>query len=76
MIATASGGVWKSTFGVWSPLTDGQCALTTGAVSRDPQDENVIYAGTGEYNANSIGCGMLRSTDGGATWTPLGASIF
>ena len=76
VIATASGGVWKSTFGVWSPLTDAQCALTTGAVSRDPQDENVIYAGTGEYNANSAGCGVLRSTDGGASWTQLGASTF
>ncbi|MEO7454622.1 MAG: dockerin type I domain-containing protein [Gemmatimonadaceae bacterium] len=76
VIATASGGVWKSTFGVWSPLTDAQCALTTGAVSRDPQDENVIYAGTGEYNAGSSGCGMLRSTDGGASWTTLGASAF
>ena len=76
VIATASGGVWKNTFGVWSPLTDTQCALTTGAVSVDPVDPNVIYAGTGEYNANTVGCGMLRSTDGGASWTQLGASTF
>jgi photosystem II stability/assembly factor-like uncharacterized protein len=76
IISTASGGVWKSTFGVWSPLTDGQCALTTGAVTVDPTDPNVIYAGTGEYNANSVGCGVLRSTDGGASWTQLGASTF
>ncbi|MEP6730646.1 MAG: dockerin type I domain-containing protein [bacterium] len=76
LIATASGGVWKSTFGVWSPVTDGQCALTTGAISVDPADPNVIYVGTGEYNANTIGCGVLRSADGGTTWTQLGASTF
>ena len=76
VIATASGGVWKNTFGVWSPLTDTQCALTTGAVSVDPVDPNVVYAGTGEYNTGSFGCGMLRSTDGGTSWTQLGASTF
>ena len=76
VIATASGGVWKNTFGAWSPLTDNQCALTTGAVSVDPVDANVLYAGTGEYNTGSSGCGMLRSTDAGASWTQLGASTF
>ena len=76
VIGTASGGVWRSTFGVWSPLTDNECALTTGAVTVDPVDPNVIYAGTGEYNANSSGCGLLRSVDGGSSWTALGASTF
>ncbi|MDB4891242.1 MAG: hypothetical protein JWL61_3097 [Gemmatimonadetes bacterium] len=76
IIGTASGGVWKSTFGLWSPLTDSQCALTTGAVTVDPTDPNVIYVGTGEYNANSVGCGILRSTDGGASWTQIGGSTF
>ena len=76
VISTASGGVWKSTFGVWSPLSDAQCALTTGAVTVDPTDGNVIYVGTGEYNANSVGCGILRSIDGGVSWAQLGASTF
>ena len=76
VIGTASGGVWRSTFGVWAPLTDNECALTTGAVTVDPADPNVIYVGTGEYNANSNGCGLLRSINGGNSWTPLGASTF
>ena len=76
VIGTASGGVWRSTFGLWSPLTDNECALTTGAVAVDPADETVIYAGTGEYNQNSSGCGLLRSINGGASWTALGASTF
>jgi len=76
-IGTASGGVWRSSSGgFWTPLTDTQCNLTIGAVSIDAADPNVIYAATGEYNTNSWGCGMLRSTDGGANWTQLGASSF
>ncbi|MGE5102270.1 MAG: dockerin type I domain-containing protein [Deltaproteobacteria bacterium] len=75
-IATASGGVWRSsTLGTtWIPATDDQCSLNIGAIAVDPAAPNVVYAGTGEYNATSIGCGMLRSTDGGVTWTALGAS--
>jgi len=76
-IGTASGGVWKSSSGgYWIPLTDTQCNLMTGAVTIDPADPNVIYAGTGEYNANSWGCGILRSADGGTSWTQLGATSF
>jgi photosystem II stability/assembly factor-like uncharacterized protein len=76
-IGTASGGVWRSVSGgEWAALTDNQCNLMIGAVTPDPLNPNVIYAGTGEYNTNSWGCGILRSTDGGATWTQLGATSF
>ena len=76
-IGTASGGVWRSSSGgYWIPLTDTQCNLTIGAVAIDAADPNVIYAGTGEYNVNSWGCGILRSTDGGTSWTQLGANSF
>jgi len=76
-IGTASGGVWRSaTGGAWTPLTDNQCNLTTGAVTVDPAATNIVYAGTGEYNTNSWGCGILRSIDGGATWSQLGATSF
>ena len=76
-IGTASGGVWQSSSGgYWVPLTDTQCNLSIGAVAIDPADPNVIYAGTGEYNVNSWGCGILRSTDGGTNWTQLGATSF
>ena len=76
-IATASGGVWRSDMGgYWSPLTDSQCNLTFGALTIDAADPNVVYAGTGEYNVNSWGCGILRSTDGGTSWTQLGATAF
>ncbi|MEA2761428.1 MAG: hypothetical protein QOD47_712, partial [Gemmatimonadaceae bacterium] len=76
-IATASGGVWQSAVGgYWTPLTDDQCNLTIGALTIDDADPNVLYAGTGEYNVNSWGCGILRSTDGGTSWSQLGATAF
>ena len=76
-IATASGGVWRSAVGgYWTPLTDDQCNLTIGALTIDAADPNVIFAGTGEYNVNSWGCGILRSLDGGTSWTQLGGTTF
>lgn len=76
-IGAASGGVWKSsTLGSsWTPLTDNQCALTTGAVAVDPQNASLIYAGTGEFNTRSSGCGVLRSSDGGASWTASASGL-
>ena len=77
-IGTASGGVWRSSplSGYWSALTDNQCNLTIGALTVDAADPNVLFAGTGEYNVGSWGCGMLRTTDGGASWARLGATDF
>jgi hypothetical protein len=76
-IATASGGVWRSALGgYWAPLTDDQCNLTIGALTIDAADPNVIFAATGEYNIDSWGCGILRSIDGGTSWTQLGATAF
>lgn len=77
----AQGGVWKTTNGgdSWTPLTDTQCSLATGAITIDPLDSNIVYVGTGEQNYSGdsyYGCGILKSTNGGTSWTTLGASIF
>lgn len=77
-IGTAAGGVWKSTNegASWIPLTDGQCSLVIGAIAVDPVNPEIVYAGTGEFSEVTAGCGVLRSTDGGASWATLGTSTF
>lgn len=62
----------------WSPLTDAQATLAIGAMAIQPQLSNptssasVILAGTGETNSSAdsyYGLGILRSRDGGNSWT-------
>jgi len=81
-VGTASGGVWKSadSGSTWTPITDGiqtPFSLAVGAIAVDPN--GVIYVGTGEGNNaldNHFGSGLLKSTDGGDTWTEEGNSTF
>jgi photosystem II stability/assembly factor-like uncharacterized protein len=72
----AEGGVWKSTDGgtTWTPLTDSQPSLAVGSMAIDPQNPQTIYVGTGEQDLalnNYAGAGILKSTNGGASWTSL-----
>lgn len=80
-VGTAQGGVWKSSDGggSWAPLTDNQPSLAIGALALDPNNPDVVYAGTGEPTlggGNYYGAGLLKSTDGGQSWTVLGADRF
>jgi len=80
-VGGAQGGVWKTITGgaSWVPTTDGECSLAMGWITVDPVNPDIVYAGTGEqhFSADSYyGCGLLRSTDGGGSWTQLGASVF
>jgi hypothetical protein len=74
-VGTAGGGVWSSTDGGrhWSTTTDQvSSGLAIGALAIDPTNPQIIYAGTGEANNCGdcfYGGGVLKSTDGGATWT-------
>ena len=80
----ADGGLWKSTDGGanWVPLTDTQPSLAIGAIAIDPSAAScgsgsclTLYVGTGEANFagdNYYGAGILKSIDGGASFTPLG----
>ncbi|MEP7289996.1 MAG: hypothetical protein ABI947_29975 [Chloroflexota bacterium] len=78
---TAGGGVWKTTNNgtLWSPVTDFQASLAIGAIAIDPNNHNIVYAGTGEPNQSGdsyYGAGILKSTNAGATWTLYGTATF
>jgi hypothetical protein len=77
----AQGGVWKTIDhgATWVPMTDTQPSLAIGSIAIAPSNGNVIYAGTGEANFSCdsyFGAGILRSTDGGASWTVVGFTPF
>lgn len=79
-VGAAQGGVWKTTNGgdSWAPLSDQQSSLSIGAMAFDPSNPEIIYAGTGEPHSSDsfAGQGILKSSNGGGTWTTLGNTDF
>lgn len=86
-VGAVSGGLWRSDDGGahWTVIDDWWSNLSVGCVALDPQDPDVMYAGTGEgfwslahllRNVSHFvrGAGVLESTDGGATWTQLAST--
>jgi hypothetical protein len=79
-----AGGLWKTTnlsaaTPTWTPLWDDKDYVTqsAGAIEIDPNNHSVVYAGTGDWDANDqFGEGIMKTTDGGTTWTQLGADVF
>src|SRR5678816_3408058 len=69
-VATAAGGVWKSVNAglSFTPIFDGEGSFSTGAITIDPKNPNVIWVGSGENNAQRVvayGDGIYKSIDGG-----------
>jgi hypothetical protein len=79
LIGAAGGGIWETfdSGASWAPRTDGQPVLTMGAIAFAPSATNTVYAGTGEavFAVDAYGGhGLLKSSDGGTTWTPQTAT--
>jgi photosystem II stability/assembly factor-like uncharacterized protein len=77
-VATASGGIFKSTNQgtSWTPIFDRVDAMMSiGDIAVSPSNPNIVWAGTGEANnrqSSSWGDGIYRSADGGRTWKAAG----
>ncbi|HEV3081500.1 MAG TPA: hypothetical protein VGY66_17100, partial [Gemmataceae bacterium] len=87
-LGTANGGVWKSSTTLnlndpttyqWNPLTDKQTSLSVGSMAVDPMDPtgNTLWVGTGGVSSagrSGIAAGLLKTTNGGETWTQMASA--
>jgi hypothetical protein len=59
-VATASGGLFKTTNGAttWTPIFEHQSTISIGSIAIDPHNPDVAWLGAGEANArNSVSFG-------------------
>ena len=71
----AGGGLMKSTdSGVtWTSLSDSWSTLQVSCIAIDPANPLRIFVGTGDFHGfGGYGTGIMRSLDGGATWSNVG----
>lgn len=76
---TAGGGLFKSYDGGqnWTPLTDAWPYLSISAIAIDRTAPSTIYIGTGDFQGlMPYSFGIMKSIDGGSTWTNYGKSLF
>lgn len=85
-IGTPAGGIWKTTNGgtSWSPMADDLPVLGVSSIAIHPTNPNIMYIATGDgdraYSLSAFGSqsfgdtksvGVLKTTDGGNTWTTV-----
>ncbi|MGQ0799957.1 MAG: WD40/YVTN/BNR-like repeat-containing protein [Pseudomarimonas sp.] len=80
-VAAVNGGIWRTSNATaaspnWTPLTDTLRSNSVRTLAADPTAANLqtLVAGIGRNSSIGIGgslIGMLRSTNGGSSWTTL-----
>ena len=76
-VAVASGNIWKTSNQgtTFEPVFDKYGAYSIGCLAMDPNNTNVVWAGTGENNhqrALGYGDGVYKTVDGGKSWKNMG----
>lgn len=89
LLASATGGIWKSTDSgsSWRPVSDSAPGMAVSSVVYAPSNPSIAFAATGEVdNAGGetipaqslgtyLGAGVLKSNDGGETWRRVDADL-
>lgn len=71
-VGTPAGGCWKSIdAGLnWFPLADQLPVIGVSDIAINPRNTNELYIATGDgFGGDTYSIGILKSTDGGASWT-------
>ena len=76
-VAISSGNVWKTTNNgtTFKPVFEKYGSYSTGVITMDPNNPNLLWLGTGENNhqrALGYGDGVYKSEDGGDSWKNMG----
>ena len=76
-VAVGSGGLWKTTNAgtTWNCITEKQPFYSTGSVTLDPSNSQIVWLGTGENVGGrhvGIGHGIYYSSNGGKNWISKG----
>ncbi|MCB1050618.1 MAG: hypothetical protein H6510_06840 [Acidobacteria bacterium] len=82
-VGAPSGGLWKSTNGgnSWTLLTGSLPNLGICSIAISPSNPSVIYAATGDgpggggQTSGTYSIGVIKSTNGGTSWTTTGLTL-
>src|SRR5206468_9219657 len=72
-LAAESQGGWCNTINggaSWTPSDLGVAGLSARGITIDPTSHGTLYAGVDDL-VGDVNSGVLKSTDGGATWTRI-----
>ncbi len=76
-VGVPAGGLWKTTDGgtSWSPMSDVLASLGVSGIAVDHTTPSTVYILTGDGDGGQTkSIGVMKSTDGGGTWTSTGLS--
>ena len=76
-VGVPAGGLWKTTDGgsTWTPMSDSLASLGVSGIAVDHNNPNTVYILTGDGDGGDTqSIGVMKSTDGGSTWSATGLS--